>query len=236
MKLGIISPHDNTEYLAEFTDFDVCLGYMAMRYPRYLEIMQSLRFMKRDMILMQMPDHIIRGDFYLTTVRRVEPQTVVTPHAPGQDAQTQFDYFMEYLDIVNRNAEILKFEVAPYITLADDERNLTRYEEITKNWFVQWDAAQKLSTKFIHHSTVVGTPDIGVLRKKKPVALITAMPIMLAQLGTTINTETVTTMASRNFSPDWFLRPLTDEQLKLAVENIKELRNVVTNPEKRLDS
>ena len=229
MKLSIIAPLANMEFIAEYTDFDVALGYMALRYERYMRTLQSLKFLRREIHLTHMPGHIIRDDYYFTAGRRIKPNIMVTP--PGQNEEDAYEKYLLYLRSAKNYEELSNTKIVPLITSATDEKLIALYNEIAKLKYVQWNVFKDLPLKFAHTSIVLGMTNPDDLKTAKPVGLVTAVPVMYAQLGHNI-TDDVALPIEMEITPDWMLRPLDDSALALAVENIKELRNVVANPKK----
>lgn len=228
MQLGIIAPSDDIEFISEHTDFDVAMGYMAMRYNEYLRIIQGQKFLGRDIYLLQQPSNIIRDDYYFATARRTQPKLMAT--TPQMDAAQQYECYMAYVQAARDVKELKDTTIIPYITNRDDERNVAIYSGTDQDHFVQWDTLQNLPLKFVHSGIVVGYPGIEELQRTRPKALITAWPIILAQMGLmfTIDHDHATG-PNLTLTPDWFCVPLTDDALALAMENIKELRNAIAN-------
>lgn len=228
MKLGIICPLDSIEFIAEHTDFDVALGYMAMRYNKYLAQFINQGIIKRDIALLQMPERPIRADHYLTTARRLQPTYWST--TPKVNPAEQLHEFMHTLGVKRRYEEFTDTLVLPYIGPTEDEATLSIYTETTKYRFVHWSRVEELPLKFSHASIIVGMVPPSVLRKIKPFGFITLYPILCAQRGLTLLDENgeLYPIQLMLTTPDWILTPLTDNALALAVENIKELRSVIS--------
>lgn len=229
MKVGIIAPIEDAEFISEHTDFDVALGYMATRYREYLRVMQSLRFMKRDIYLIQHPRYIIREDYYLTGAQRMQPK-VMAPTL-RDTSNEQYESYTNLIRAKNRNPELDNTIILPFINEYDDETNISAYVEISKRCFLMWNLADVVPLRIAHDAIIVGMPTLDVLHKVKPYGIITAIPIIFAKNNISIaeTDEDLVTGAlyQDSLEPDWFLHNLTNEALSLAVENVKELRNVV---------
>lgn len=230
MKLGIITPlHDNF-HISEHTDFDVALGYMAMRYNEYLQEMQSQVAMKRDIVLIQMPGYVIRPDYYLATARRIQPKYMGL--APQPSAQLNIDAYLEWVATKQKHEELENTTVLPLVGPTDDEKSIAIWSETAPRRLLMWYTVESVPLKFSHGSTVLGMIPAQLLQKIRPHSLITAYPILCAQRGLSCFDEDgeLRMMISRcEIVPDWILQPLTNNQLSLAVENIKELKSVVNN-------
>lgn len=232
MKLGIITPLNDIFHISEHTDFTIVLGYMAMRYNEYLQEIQSEIVLPgdcRNVALIQMPGYVIRHDYYFATARRIQPKYMGL--APQPSAHLNIQLYLEMVAAKQKYEELDSTTILPLVGPTDDENSIAIWGETTPRRLLMWDMVEKVPLKFSHGSTILGMIPPHQLQKIRPHGLITAYPILCAQAGLSCFDEDGVArhqVIRQVISPEWVLRPLTDRQLALAVENIKELKSVIS--------
>lgn len=220
MKLAIIAPTANIEFISEHTDFDVAFGYPTMRFSDYVYAFENQAYMQREIHLMQLPSNFVRLDHYIMAARRINPQFMAS--TPYDDAQRSLEEYLQFIPATPRDVKLL-----PVVTEYDTEQTIAIYAETTGLRYITAQAAEKAPLKFVHTSHVFGMPTTETIKQKRPISVITAYPVILAQVGYAFDNEPA--MVPPTMQPDWFNHPLNDKQLALAVENIKQLRAAITS-------
>lgn len=203
-----------------------------MRYNEYLQEIQSEIVLPRDcrnVALIQMPGYVIRHDYYFATARRIQPKYMGL--APQPSAHLNVDLYLEMVAAKQKYEELDSTTILPLVGPTDDENSIAIWSETTPRRLLIWSMVHNVPLKFSHGSTILGIVSPEILRKIRPHSIITAYPILCAQQGWSCFDNDDELLSSFNFgiTPEWVLRPLTDRQLSLAVENIKELKSVVDN-------
>lgn len=232
MKLGIITPLNDTLYLSEYTDFDVALGYMAMRYNEYRIAMLMQTTLRRDLMLIQMPGYSIRPDYYIAAARRLRPKYMGL--IPQISTQLSVQIYLEAIAMKRKYEELENTTVIPTIGEIDNGDSVAIWSEMAPHRLLLWDIVKSVPLKFSHGSMILGMIPKQSIQQIRPRALITAYPVLCAQRGLSCFDEDGDKRVINQWgiSPEWMLQPLTDKQLALAVENIKELKSVVDNRQK----
>lgn len=226
MILGVIAPFNAMPIMTEHTQFEVALGYIAMRYVEYVNWMKYLSPDKRDIVLMHMPDHIIREDHYYAAARKLNPKIIVA--TPANSSDEKYENYLNALRFVGQTG--LSAVVAPHITTVDDNKHIAVYLETAREIFVNYDALDKVPAKVVTKAYVLGLPDKETILKYRPKGIITSLPIVRAIMGLSMFGDTVTTTA--NFNEEYFNLHLNADILTHAVENVKELLNVAPDRKK----
>ena len=223
MILGVIAPFNAMPIVTEHTQFEVALGYIAMRYIDYVTYLQKNG---RDVVLMHMPDHIIREDHYYAAARKLHPKIIVA--TPANSSDEKYENYLNALRFVGQIG--LDSSIAPHITVVDAPRHIAVYIETAREVFINYDALDKVPAKVVTKSYILGLPSKETVLKYRPKGLITSLPISCAMMGLPIFSDVIA--PTTRITEEFFHLKMTDRALSLSVENIKELLNVTPDRKK----
>lgn len=239
MKIALEVPISHLNEISQLTDFDFCLGPMAMKFKDYREFYINQKKSGREVWLDNGANEgkVMRSDKYLRLANEMNVDVIISPdHLNDKDRTiSSFYHFLEFYSRMKWTNNKPTIAVVAQGENWEESRTCASYFStlgvtICLPWRIKRNWRRDLTTfHFLGLNELAELSELETL----PMSLDTSLPVRYAKLKRSLK-DPISKGHLPILNDEFFVQTLTKQELELTIQNLEILRNVKNEKTKKI--